>query len=49
MFGGMSAYNPPVQSKPLGIDPTHEVIHNSMYSFFRVNLSRQLIMQVVEP
>lgn len=42
-IGGTWAYDPRIDSDPLGIDPTREVIHSSLYLSMRTNLPRQLM------
>lgn len=41
--GGTWVYNPKTETDPLGVDPTREIIHSSVYSSLRTNLPRQLM------
>ncbi|KAG5113503.1 hypothetical protein JHK82_036772 [Glycine max] len=41
--GGMWAYDPKTDSDPLGLDPTRETVHSSLYLSLRTNLPRQLM------
>ncbi|KAI3787384.1 hypothetical protein L1987_41821 [Smallanthus sonchifolius] len=42
-LGGTWAYDPRVESDPLGIDPNRDVVHGSLYKSLRTNLPRQLM------
>lgn len=41
--GGAWIYDPRIESDPLGIDPTRETVHSSLYRSLRTNLPRQLM------
>ncbi|XP_009789147.1 flavin-containing monooxygenase FMO GS-OX-like 2 isoform X1 [Nicotiana tabacum] len=42
-LGGTWAYNPKIETDPLGLDPNRETIHSSLYKSLRTNLPRQLM------
>ncbi|KZV47341.1 hypothetical protein F511_30161 [Dorcoceras hygrometricum] len=42
-LGGTWLYDPRVESDPLGLDPTREIIHGSLYKSLCTNLPRQLM------
>ncbi|KAK4285404.1 hypothetical protein QN277_002104 [Acacia crassicarpa] len=42
-IGGTWRYDPRTDSDPIGIDPTREVVHGSLYLSLRTNLPRQLM------
>ncbi|GFP81784.1 flavin-containing monooxygenase FMO GS-OX-like 4 [Phtheirospermum japonicum] len=42
-IGGTWAYTPETESDPMGIDPTREVIHSSLYASLRTNLPREVM------
>ncbi|KAL9142106.1 hypothetical protein ABFS82_14G147300 [Erythranthe guttata] len=42
-IGGTWVYDPEVESDPLGIDPSREVVHGSLYQSLRTNIPRQLM------
>ncbi|XP_054814792.1 flavin-containing monooxygenase FMO GS-OX-like 4 isoform X2 [Prosopis cineraria] len=42
-IGGTWKYDPRTESDPLGIDPTREVVHSSLYLSLRTNLPRPLM------
>ncbi|XAR63199.1 hypothetical protein NMG60_11023052 [Bertholletia excelsa] len=42
-LGGMWVYDPRVESDELGIDPTREIAHGSLYFSLRTNLPRQIM------
>ncbi|KAJ7982337.1 Flavin-containing monooxygenase [Quillaja saponaria] len=41
--GGVWLYDPKVESDPIGIDPSREIINSSLYLNMRTNLPRQLM------
>ncbi|KAH7528070.1 hypothetical protein FEM48_Zijuj05G0032600 [Ziziphus jujuba var. spinosa] len=42
-IGGTWIYDPRIESDPLGLDPTREIVHSSLYRSLRTNLPRQLM------
>ena len=42
-IGGTWAYDPRVESDPVSLDPTREIVHGSLYRSLRTNLPRQLM------
>ncbi|KAJ7982335.1 Flavin-containing monooxygenase [Quillaja saponaria] len=42
-LGGVWLYDPRTESDPIGIDPTREIIHSSLYPNMRTNLPRQVM------
>ncbi|GKU88425.1 hypothetical protein SLEP1_g2693 [Rubroshorea leprosula] len=42
-LGGIWVYDPRVETGPLGLDPTREIVHSGLYSSLLVNLPRQLM------
>ncbi|XP_058106300.1 flavin-containing monooxygenase FMO GS-OX-like 3 [Magnolia sinica] len=42
-IGGTWVYDPRVESDPLGLDPSREIVHGSLYLSLRTNLPRQLM------
>lgn len=42
-LGGTWVYDPRIESDPLGVDPTREIVHSSLYRSLRTNLPRQLM------
>ncbi|KAK6142934.1 hypothetical protein DH2020_023282 [Rehmannia glutinosa] len=42
-LGGTWAYNPQVESDPLGLDPNRDIVHSSLYHSLCTNLPRQLM------
>lgn len=42
-LGGTWAYDPRVESDPLGLDPDREIVHSSLYQSLHTNLPRQLM------
>ncbi|XP_073148187.1 flavin-containing monooxygenase FMO GS-OX5-like isoform X2 [Henckelia pumila] len=42
-LGGTWLFDPRVESDPLGLDPTREIVHGSLYNSLRTNLPRQLM------
>ncbi|GLU00433.1 hypothetical protein SLE2022_178050 [Rubroshorea leprosula] len=41
--GGTWVYDPRIETDPLGLDPTREIIHSSLYRSLRTNLPRQIM------
>ncbi|XP_057977938.1 flavin-containing monooxygenase FMO GS-OX-like 4 [Malania oleifera] len=39
--GGTWVYNPLTESDPLGLDPSREIVHSSLYASLRTNLPRE--------
>ncbi|CAN4097761.1 unnamed protein product [Withania somnifera] len=42
-LGGTWVYTPDTESDPIGLDPTREIVHSSLYSSLRVNLPREVM------
>ncbi|CAK9171132.1 unnamed protein product [Ilex paraguariensis] len=42
-IGGTWIYNPNTESDPLGVEPTRNIIHSSLYASLRTNLSREVM------
>lgn len=42
-IGGLWVYDPRIETDPLGLDPTREIVHSSMYESLRTNLPRHLM------
>ncbi|XP_073061225.1 flavin-containing monooxygenase FMO GS-OX5-like isoform X1 [Primulina eburnea] len=42
-LGGTWSFDPRVESDPLGLDPTREIVHGSLYKSLCTNLPRQLM------
>ncbi|KAF7846649.1 hypothetical protein BT93_L3968 [Corymbia citriodora subsp. variegata] len=42
-IGGTWLYDPSVESDPLGLDPSRDVVHSSMYQSLRLNLPRPIM------
>ncbi|XP_058104558.1 flavin-containing monooxygenase FMO GS-OX5-like isoform X2 [Magnolia sinica] len=42
-IGGTWVYDPRVESDPLGLDPSREIVHGSLYLSLRTNLPRQVM------
>lgn len=42
-LGGTWVYDPRVETDPLGLDPSREIVHSSMYLSLRTNLPRRLM------
>ncbi|KAA8521876.1 hypothetical protein F0562_012810 [Nyssa sinensis] len=41
--GGTWVYNPNIDSDPIGIDPSRNVVHSSLYASLRTNLPREVM------
>lgn len=40
-LGGLWVYSPEVESDPLGLNPARKIVHSSLYSSLRTNVSRE--------
>ncbi|KAL0312830.1 UNVERIFIED_CONTAM: Flavin-containing monooxygenase FMO GS-OX4 [Sesamum radiatum] len=42
-IGGTWAYTPETETDPIGLDPTRNIVHSSLYESLRTNLPREVM------